>query len=249
VIFDRLASDYETGYRSVRLRYPENDESRSEWFAGCHFRLQQGVQAESRERIKQLLAQRMASQPLEQPNAGSVFRNPPGDYAASCRGRELAYEKVSREEGAHAVLIRLNYSVEFRYGVLVDIAQRVLAELPVDVSTGRVNAIWQRDAVDHIIRSSAVAASPAVPLNVTGAPALSVRSVAGEFGRLLGREAVITGREEETAWLANPGRSHAIFGTPEVKAQQMIEWIAAWLLAGGCTHGKPTKFENREGKF
>ncbi|MBL8497158.1 UDP-N-acetylmuramate dehydrogenase [Nitrosomonas sp. JL21] len=101
VIFDRLASDYETGYRSVRLRYPENDESRSEWFAGCHFRLQQGVQAESRERIKQLLAQRMASQPLDQPNAGSVFRNPPGDYAArlieSCdlKGRCIGGAMVS----------------------------------------------------------------------------------------------------------------------------------------------------------
>jgi nucleoside-diphosphate-sugar epimerase len=174
---------------------------------------------------------------------------PTGDYAVSCRGRELAYEKVSREAGAPAVLIRLNYSVEFRYGVLVDIAQKVLSGLPVDVSTGRVNAIWQRDAVDQIIRSSAVATSPAVPLNVTGSPALSVRAVAEEFGRLLGREAVITGREEESAWLSNPARAHALFGAPEVNARQMMGWIAAWLLAGGGTHGKPTKFENRDGKF
>jgi len=174
---------------------------------------------------------------------------PAGDYAVSCRGRELAYEKVSREAGAPVVLIRLNYSVEFRYGVLVDIAQRVLAGQPVNVSTGRVNAIWQRDAVDHIIRSAAIAASPAVPLNVTGSPALSVRAVAMEFGKLLGREAVITGEEEASAWLGNPARAHSLFGPPEVNAQQMMEWIAAWLLAGGTTHGKPTKFENRDGKF
>jgi len=175
--------------------------------------------------------------------------SPSGDYAISCRGRELAYERVSREAGARVVLIRLNYSVEFRYGVLVDIAQKVLSGLPVNVSTARVNAIWQRDAVDHIIRSSAIAASPAVPLNVTGSPALSVRAVAEEFGRLLGRETVITGREEESAWLSNPARAHALFGTPEVNAQQMMEWIACWLLADGGTHGKPTKFENRDGKF
>ncbi len=175
--------------------------------------------------------------------------SPAGDYAVSCRGRELAYEKVSREAGAPVVLIRLNYSVEFRYGVLVDIAQKVLAGLPLDVSTGWVNAIWQRDAVDHIIRSASIAASPAVPLNVTGSPALSVRAVAKEFGKLFGREAVITGQEEASAWLGNPARSHSLFGPPETSAQQMMEWIAAWLLAGGTTHGKPTKFENRDGKF
>lgn len=175
--------------------------------------------------------------------------SPAGDYAVSCRGRELAYEKVSREAGAPVALIRLNYSVEFRYGVLVDIAQKVLAGLPLDVSTGWVNSIWQRDAVDHIIRSATMAASPAVPLNVTGSPALSVRAVAKEFGKLFGREAVITGQEEASAWLGNPARAHSLFGPPETSAQQMMEWIAAWLLAGGNTHGKPTKFENRDGKF
>lgn len=183
---------------------------------------------------------------------GSSEDDPPGPsgaYAESCRGREIAYERVSRESGTPVVMIRLNYAVELRYGVLVDIAQKVLAGQPVDVSTGKVNAIWQRDAVDHIIRSHSVATTPAVPLNITGSPALSVRWVAEEFGKLLGREPLITGREEESAWIGNPSRSHGLFGTPPTDARQMMEWIAAWLLAGGGTHGKPTRFENRNGKF
>ena len=174
---------------------------------------------------------------------------PRGDYAISCRGRELAFEKIASETGTPVVLIRLNYSVEFRYGVLVDVAQKVLHGQPVDLSMGYFNAIWQRDAVDHIIRSSAVAASPAVPLNITGAPPLSVRSVAIEFGKLLNREPILTGTEESTAWLSNPARAHSLFGEPEASPEMMMQWIAAWLLAGGSTHGKPTKFEIRDGKY
>ena len=82
VIFNRQTSDYEIGYRCVRLLHPDLDAFKSEWFAGCYFRLQHGSQAESRKKIKQLLSNRIATQPLDRPNAGSVFRNPPGDYAA-----------------------------------------------------------------------------------------------------------------------------------------------------------------------
>lgn len=174
---------------------------------------------------------------------------PSGDYAVSCRGRELAFEKVSAQHGTPVVLIRLNYAVEFRYGVLTDIAQKLMDGAPLDVSTGWVNVIWQRDAVDHIIRSIQVAASPAVPLNITGAPALSVRKLAQTLGAMLGRDPMIVGEEEAACWLNNPARSHAVFGTPPVSPDQMTSWIAAWMLAGGGTHGKPTKFENRAGKF
>lgn len=174
---------------------------------------------------------------------------PSGAYAVSCRGREQVYEKAACEAGTPVVLIRLNYAVEFRYGVLVDIAQKVLGGQPVDVTTGRFNAIWQRDAVDHIIRSHALASSPAQILNITGSPSLSVRETAEEFGRLMDRTPVITGSEEKTAWLSNAFRAHALFGTPQATSEQMMRWIAAWLLAGGGTHGKPTKFEKRDGKF
>ena len=174
---------------------------------------------------------------------------PNGSYAESCRGREMAFERVSNDFKTPVSLIRLNYSVEFRYGVLTDIAQKVLNGEPVDVSTARVNVIWQRDAVDHIIQSSRVATTPALPLNITGSPTHSVRDLAERFARLFKREALFTGREEPTAWLSDPEKSHALFGKPQENIERMTEWIAAWLLAGGGTHGKPTKFEARDGKF
>ena len=174
---------------------------------------------------------------------------PSGEYAVSCYGREKAFAAASEQHGTPVALIRLNYSVEFRYGVLVDIAQKILAGEPVDVSTGSVNVIWQRDAVEHILRSSVIAGSPAVPLNVAGLPIVPVREIAENFGRIFGRPAKIVGIEEPTAWLNNPARAHELFGAPEVSLEQMIEWVAAWLANGGTTHGKPTKFERRDGKF
>ena len=174
---------------------------------------------------------------------------PSGEYAVSCMGRERAFEKVSLEQGTPTVLVRLNYSVEFRYGVLVDIAQKVLAGKAIDVTTGYVNVIWQRDAVEHILRSVALAQSPAVPLNVAGLPMVSVREIAGQFGKLFGKEVAIIGTEAPTAWLNNPEKAHALFGAPAASLSEMIEWVAAWLLHGGETLGKPTKFERRDGKF
>ena len=181
--------------------------------------------------------------------AEDVDPDPPGAYARSCRGRELAFENVALEAGAPVVLIRLNYSVEFRYGVLTDIAMNILRGEPVNVSTGWVNVIWQRDAVEHIIRSSQIAASPALPLNITGSPAHSVRGLAEGFGRILNKPFEIAGSETSSAWLNNASKSHILFGPPPVDIISMQEWVAAWLLAGGDTHGKPTKFESRDGKF
>jgi len=77
-VFIRQPGEYTIGYRSVTLQRTVE----TEWFAGGYLRLPHGDQTESWQRIKQLLAQRVDSQPLNQPNAGSVFRNPPGDYAA-----------------------------------------------------------------------------------------------------------------------------------------------------------------------
>lgn len=78
----RQPEEYKIGYRSVKLQPISINIAESEWFVGGYFRLLRGNQTESRQKIKQLLARRIDSQPLDQPNAGSVFRNPPGDYAA-----------------------------------------------------------------------------------------------------------------------------------------------------------------------
>jgi UDP-N-acetylmuramate dehydrogenase len=88
-IHEREKRDYEIAYRHCRLR-----SGVEEWFVGTWFELKQGDGEASRARIKELLAKRMATQPLQLPNAGSVFRNPPGDHAArlieSCGLKGLA---------------------------------------------------------------------------------------------------------------------------------------------------------------
>ena len=68
--------------------------------------------------------------------------------------------EASARRGTPITLVRLNYAVEFRYGVLVDIAQKVLEGTPIDVTMGYVSVIWQRDAVDHILQAVSLAASP-----------------------------------------------------------------------------------------
>jgi nucleoside-diphosphate-sugar epimerase len=185
-------------------------------------------------------------------SGGAIEETPPcpiGAYAESCLQREMAFEEGARRYGTEVVLIRLNYAVEFRYGVLVDIAGKVLAGAPIDVSTGYVNAIWQRDAVAQSLQALDVAAGPAVPLNITGPAILSVREIAERFGRIFGRPAQITGKEEPTAWLSNAGKSHRLFGLPETSVAEMIAWTAAWLQEGGTTWGKATGFEKRSGQF
>ncbi|MES2695732.1 MAG: NAD(P)-dependent oxidoreductase [Verrucomicrobiota bacterium] len=174
---------------------------------------------------------------------------PPGDYARSCLGRELEFSLVSQARQTPVALVRLNYAVEFRYGVLVDIATKVMRGDVVDVTTGHVNVIWQRDAIEHVILYSTLAASPAAPINLTGEAILSVRTLAGDFGRLLGAVPRIGGVESPDAWLNDASRAHQRFGKPSTSLAEMQQWIVAWLLAEGRTWGKPTAFENRNGNF
>ena len=191
--------------------------------------------------------------PFVTPASGGATETTPlaavGEYAASCIAREKAFTEVAAQRGNPVALIRLNYSVEFRYGLLVDIAQMVLEGRPVDVTTGYVNVIWQTDAVAHSIQALEAADSPTVPINVTGDEVLSVRDLAHRFGQALNRPVQISGVEAGTAWLNNATLSHRLFGPPSVPVNQMIEWISAWLLRGGETWGKPTGFERRDGRF
>jgi nucleoside-diphosphate-sugar epimerase len=191
--------------------------------------------------------------PFVRPSSGGATEDTPvepiGDYAASCVAREEAFAAAAAQHGMPVALIRLNYSVEFRYGLLVDIAEKVLRGQPVDVTTGYFNAIWQRDAVAHTIQSAAIAANPPRPINITGAEVLSVRRVAQRFGELLQRPVQFVGQEADTAWLNNASRSHALFGSPVTSVEEMMGWIAAWLTEVGVTWGKPTGFERRDGQF
>jgi nucleoside-diphosphate-sugar epimerase len=174
---------------------------------------------------------------------------PVGEYALSVLGRERIFEYFSRRLDIPVVLLRLNYATELRYGVLVDIAQRVQAGEPIDLTMGNLNAIWQGDANAMALQAFAVAASPPRVLNIAGPELLSVRRLAEQFGRLLDKPVVFQGTEAAEALLSNAQPALRLFGYPRVGVEQMVEWIAAWLRGGGVTHGKPTHFEVRDGAF
>jgi nucleoside-diphosphate-sugar epimerase len=185
-------------------------------------------------------------------SGGATEQTPPapnGEYAASCLAREQAFAAAAALQDNPVALLRLNYSVEFRYGLLVDIAQRVLAREPLDVAMGHVNVIWQGDAVAHTIQALDVAGSPAIPINITGADTLSVRDVAQRFAAIAGIPVSFTGTEAGTAWLNNASRSHRLFGAPLTSVDTMMHWIVEWLRSGGETWGKPTGFERRDGRY
>lgn len=174
---------------------------------------------------------------------------PVGEYAMSCLGRERMFAHFSQQHGTPLALIRLNYAHECRYGVMVDLAQQVLAGRPINVTMGYFNAIWQGDNNAWTLQAFDHVASPPYILNVTGPEKLSVREVAEELGRLLNRQVAFVGREAPDALLSNAQRAIGLFGPPTVSVAQMLRWIADWQARGGPSLGKPTKFQTRDGKF
>ncbi|MET8181081.1 NAD(P)-dependent oxidoreductase [Streptomyces sp. NPDC005336] len=188
--------------------------------------------------------------PVHSGGATEATRTGPiGEYAMSCLGRERLLEHASVTFGTRVVLLRLNYAIDLRYGVLLDIARRVRDGEPIDVSMGCVNVCWQGWANEVALRALHLAAIPAVPLNVTGPETVSVRRIAEAFGARLGVEPLIVGEESGTALLTDATEAHRLFGYPTVALGQLIGWTAEWLLSGAPVWDKPTKFERRDGSF
>jgi nucleoside-diphosphate-sugar epimerase len=167
----------------------------------------------------------------------------------SALGRERIFEYHSRQFGTPVVLLRLNYAIDLRYGVLYDIGMKVFERRPVDLAMGNANVIWQGDANSVCLRSFRYAQSPPLVLNLTGPETLSVRWAARRFGERFGVEPQFEGNESPTALLNNAARCMRLFGYPTVSVEEMIEWIAAWIGMGGRSLGKPTHFEARDGRF
>ncbi len=185
-------------------------------------------------------------------SGGSRETDPPvaiGEYAQSCLGRERMFEYGSARNKTEVALIRLNYSVEMRYGVLVDIALKVKNNKPVDLTMGHFNVIWQGDLNDFVLRSLELAKCPAMVLNITGEEILSVRQTALEFGKLFGVNPVFENTEAPTALLNNAENSFKLFGHPKTPVNQVIRWIARWINDEKELLGKPTHFEVRDGKY
>jgi len=175
--------------------------------------------------------------------------HPVGEYAMSCLGRERMFEYFSRTLGTPMAILRLNYATEMRYGVLVDVARRVWAGDPVPLAMGHLNALWQGDANAMALCAFGRVSSPPFVVNLAGPETLSVRRVAEEFGRLLGKDVIFTGTEAADALLSNGQLGHQLFGYPRVGVRQMMAWIAEWVKRGGATLDRPTHFESRDGRF
>jgi nucleoside-diphosphate-sugar epimerase len=174
---------------------------------------------------------------------------PLGEYANAGVARDRIFEFFAQRNGTPICILRLNYAVELRYGVLVDIARTVHAGETVNLATGYFNCIWQGDANDIILRSLALAKNPPQALNLTGPAVLSVRGLALRFGELLGRPVAFSGTEAETALLSNPSRACALLGPPPTQLDQIMRWTAHWLKRGGRLLDKPTHFEVRDGSY
>ena len=175
--------------------------------------------------------------------------DPQGEYAQSALGRERMFEYGSAKWGTSVVILRLNYAVELRYGVLVDIAMGVFERRPIDLRMAAVNVIWQGDANAMCLRLFAHCQSPPLVLNITGPETLSVRSIAEEFGRRFGIEPQFSSEEMPNALLSNAKKAHDLLGSPDVTPCEMMDWIANWIKRGGAMLNKPTHFQTRDGKF
>ena len=175
--------------------------------------------------------------------------DPPGEYAQSCVGRERMFQYFSGVYGTKGAIIRLNYAIDMRYGVLADIAGKILRGDEIDVTTGHVNVIWQGDANAQALRALTHCAAPFNILNISGPETISVRWAAEEFARMLGKTANIVGQEADTGWLTNNTKSAALFGYPSVPLKTMMGWTADWVARGQRSLGKKTSFEVRDGKY
>lgn len=175
--------------------------------------------------------------------------SPIGEYAQSCLGRERIFTYFAKKNNTPILLFRLNYAIDMKYGVLLEIANQVYNEKPIDLTTGLVNVIWQGDANEYAIRSLLHCTTEPSILNVTGPETISIRWLAEEFGNHFNKEVTFLNEEASSALLNNAGKAHQLFGYPHVSIQQMIEWTAEWIKNEGEIIEKPTHFQERKGEF
>ena len=174
---------------------------------------------------------------------------PPGEYANSCLGRERVFSYFSKLHGTPGRLIRLAYAIDMRYGVLHEIATKIIEKTPIDLTTGSVSIIWQGDASAQILRSLGHCTTPTSPLNITAPAIESVRTLAEGLGARLGTAPIFSGEDADQTWLMNGGAAANLFGAPVIGTETMLDWTADWVARDGASYGKPTHFDSRDGRF
>ena len=191
--------------------------------------------------------------PLTAPSGGgsreSDALGPVGEYAASCVGRERVFEHYSSTCGTRVAIVRLNYAIDLRYGVLVDIASAVMEGRPIPLAMGHVNVIWQGDANRVALELLAHASSPPLVVNVTGGETIGVRAVAAELARRMKREVTFSGTEAPNALLSDSSLMRKLVGPPSMPLGTLLDWVADWVGNARPLLGKPTGFEKRDGAF
>ena len=173
---------------------------------------------------------------------------PSGEYANSCVARERMFEHFSHQHGTPGRLIRLSYAIDMRYGVLHDIAQKLVRHEPIELAMGHANIIWQGEANDWALRCLAHCTAPTSALNLSG-PAISIRAAAVGLGQRLGIPPRFGGEPADTAWLVDCSRAFDLFGPQQIGLERMLDWTADWTRRGMASLNKPTHFEARDGKY
>ena len=179
----------------------------------------------------------------------SVVPLPIGEYAQSCLGRERVFEHFSIKNKTPMLIYRLNYALDLRYGVLLEVAKSVFNQTPVEITTGYANVIWQGDANSFALRCLLHCESPAKKLNITGPEIISIEELSLKFGLIMEKPVRFVGVPAASALLNDARHSFELFGKPETTLDQVIEWTADWVMNGGEDLGKPTHFQERKGKF
>ncbi|MGD7708263.1 NAD-dependent epimerase/dehydratase family protein [Microlunatus sp. Y2014] len=174
---------------------------------------------------------------------------PVGEYAMSCLGRERVLTHVAHRTNTPMSIIRLNYAVEMRYGVLVDMALKIKENEPINITTAHANVVWQGYCNEVIIRSLLHASVPPLVLNLTGPETFRIRDVAEDLAAAMGRQATFSGTEGPTSFLSNASTCHELFGLPRLGLDELITATAEWIENDHPVHGKPTHFETRDGQY
>ncbi len=174
---------------------------------------------------------------------------PNGEYAMSCLARERSFEYAANTYGTKVFIYRLNFAVDLRYGVIFDVANKILKGEPISLSTPCFNFIWQGSANEYAIRGLLYASNPVTVMNVTGPETVSIKKMALKLGEYLGKSPIFENECGNDAYLNDASKCMELFGYPSVSAETLIRWQAEWLLDGGRTLDKPTHFEERKGSY
>jgi len=175
---------------------------------------------------------------------------PVGEYAYSCLARERLFAAAALRHGTPISIVRLNYAHDLRYGVLTDLAVKLLRGEPVNVAMSYVNVIWQGDANALALASLPRASAPEpYVVNVAGTETLRVADLVHQLATALNVVPLLQGEESPDALLSNATRMRELLPDSLLSTHTLVAWVADWVKRGGTLLGKPTKFERRDGAF